>query len=613
MKIQNNNPVNFTRAFNSKEKAAYMQCISQAKKELGLKDTTAILFDYLVPSTKEKNIGIGSSFSKNAQTFVNFLKEICGINSLQLNPQGILKDDTVSPYSGTFLSIGEHLIDVFQLTEKEFCNILSNEDIAKYLIEEDGDKVYETDYHKLVRQDYKKDKSQFLFSNLLATAYENFKKLSPDAPFIKEFHDFCEAQNYRLEKDSLYYALSEKYGSTQWQNWSEYQNLFENNSPDLNSLKEKLSEEIDYFMFVQFIAAKQQHNSKKEFNKKGVKIYGDIPISFSPAEQWGNKSVFSKGYSFGYFIDGEFKDWGSPAPDMDEGKNPLIKSLFANRLKAAFERYDGVRIDAAWEMVNPCLVKWNPIKSAGKIVENLGTSYIDLIEQIAKEIKGNSYQPEDVFLELIGDDDIIKTVNYTKNKFTHTLITGNMTKELETIRHYRNKGYEGSGFTAGIGTHDNCSLIELAEKLKNGTPEEKSKIYSNIRALAHYMKINPKKLKIPELYRTIKLAELFTTPNQFFNVFDILGSRQIINKWDSNNGTYWSSRIPINYEKMYFKNLIQNRGLNLPEVLNYALKSKFQKFTETQIKLSKQLEKFAQILKEYGPLTEAEANIKSNL
>ena len=607
MNTEINNYTSFKRALTSKEKKAYISCIQEAKKRLNIQDTTAIMFDYFVPVEAGKNLGIGSSFSYNAQKFVNFIKEYCGINSLQLNPQGILKEDTVSPYSATSLSIGEHIIDLFMLTENRFKNILKPNEIKKYLIKENPDEVCKTRYDKLVRQDYREEAGKFVFSDLLAKAYKRFKALDEKSELKEEFREFCKNNGYRLDREALYYALAEKFQSTQWQNWKNYGDLFIKGDREGRLLEEN-KDRVLYHKFVQFIADCEQKESKRLFNQNGVKIYGDIPISFSPAEQWANKSVFRNNYRFGYFDNGAYHDWGSPAPDMDKFTDKeyraKIEKVFADRYKANLERYDGIRIDAAWEIVNPCVVKWKPEKSEGKFVNNINDALLNLLVKVAKSVKKDKYDPHMLMFELLGGEEINKAVGYTKNKFPHTLITENVAWGAGTVNGYHRYGFEDNMFTVGIGTHDNPPLIELSEKLNSKNPADKNFIQADIEELSKNMQVKKEFLNEPANYRTLKFAEIFTTPRQFLNTFDILGLNKYINKWDSLSGDYWSNRIPINYEKLYFKNLTENKGLNLPETLYYAIKSKYKENNP----LLENLKKFAGILKEKGPLTEKEAN-----
>ena len=117
---------------------------------------------------------------------------------------------------------------------------------------------------------------------MLAKAYKRFKALDEKSELKEEFREFCKKNDYRLDREALYYALSEKFQSTQWQNWENYGDLFIKGDREGRLLEEN-KDRVLYHKFVQFIADCEQKESKRLFNQNGVKIYGDIPISFSPA------------------------------------------------------------------------------------------------------------------------------------------------------------------------------------------------------------------------------------------------------------------------------------------------------------------------------------------
>ena len=611
MRIQKTH-ISFKRALSTEEKAQYKSCTNQAREKLGLKNTTAILFDYMVPSTQDKNIGIGSTFSENAQNFGQFLKDMFGINSLQINPQGVLKDNTFSPYSASSLSIGEHIIDVFQLTKPDYGEILSEEDIKKYLIKENPNIVTDAKYENITRRNYYEPTDNYAISHLLRKAFSKFQNFNFMHPLVQEFIKFKHNNNSWLDKESLFFALAETYHTPQPAHWkTEHQNLYlTNNSFEIDALKRQLGKTIDFYKFVQFIASKQQENSKEEFNKKGIQVYSDIPIGFSEIEKWSNKELFQKDYHFGFYDSGEYHEWGVPAPDLDKFDNPNYKekliNLFKNRFEHHYKRYDGIRIDAAWEMVNPCVIKSSFSGNEGKVIDTINDTLLKMIENSAKEIKKEKYSPDSLIFEVLGGPEIINTKYYLKNKFPFTYITNDVINKMGTINGYKKAGFQEDFFTVGIGTHDNDSLIKLSNLL-NGTPGQRACLSADIEALASNMNVPKEKVKSADFYRTIKFAELFTTKNQFFNSFDLLGLDNFINIWDIVSPRNWKQRIPTNYERVYFSNLQQNKGLNLPESLYYALKAK----NINDKELENQLLHFAKILKENGPLTEAEANLKN--
>ena len=70
MKISTSINQTFGRAFTTQELRSYDRVLSDARKELKLKDTEAIIFDFNVPSAKGENTAIGTTFSENSLKFV---------------------------------------------------------------------------------------------------------------------------------------------------------------------------------------------------------------------------------------------------------------------------------------------------------------------------------------------------------------------------------------------------------------------------------------------------------------------------------------------------------------------------------------------------------------
>ena len=118
-----NSNLAFGRALTTNEKKDFEQITSQARQALRLDKTTATIFDFSVP-TKEHDTGIGTSFSADAQELASMLKTMCGVNSIQLGPQGEISNYVRSPYSGTNFSLGSHLIDLTKLKSEEYNRIL---------------------------------------------------------------------------------------------------------------------------------------------------------------------------------------------------------------------------------------------------------------------------------------------------------------------------------------------------------------------------------------------------------------------------------------------------------------------------------------------------------
>ena len=67
--------ISFSRALTSSEKETFKQITKDAKKELGIKNTRLIAFDFGMPADVKKDIdtGIGSTWSKSGEEYIKFM------------------------------------------------------------------------------------------------------------------------------------------------------------------------------------------------------------------------------------------------------------------------------------------------------------------------------------------------------------------------------------------------------------------------------------------------------------------------------------------------------------------------------------------------------------
>ncbi len=601
----------FGRALTTPEKKEYVKTLNDARKQLGIDKTTATIFDFSVPTAKN-DTGIGTSFSTDAQQMAELLKTMCGVNSIQLQPQGEISNYVRSPYSGTGFSLGMHIIDLTKLQDKAYGELLTPADINSSYMQRttDHDNVK---YENVFAPDGQKE--------MLRTAYSRFQALESTSPLKKDFEKFKKDNSYWVEKDALFEAAAVANGSGDMKTWSlRDQNVFATKEGDKERIAQlkKVKDEagnnvVDFEQFVQFIADKQQKESKAEFNKQGIDIYGDCQIGFSQKDFWAHKSAFYPTYEFGCELDkGNFSCW-SPAINFEE-LNGDAGELLYNKFDTFFKRYDGVRIDAAWQLINPLICEpWtnkgqavfdnNGNKLGHKLnyqpqVPNGGKKIIRDI--VLKAADKNKVSHDKIFLELLGGNswqslDAVKGLGTT---LIH--ITRYGKDDWGRVKYYESRGdnkYQNmkpGDYTIGPGTHDDYSLIEQAE---NGR--------DRAGYLGYDLHLNPGELSSSsnKLSEAI-FAELFTTKNQFATLPDILGSRRRINTPNTTAGN-WSYRAPRDYEKQYHQNLARGRGLNAPDALAKAIKAK--QFGRPST-LTYKLEQFANILRQQGPMTTEEAD-----
>ena len=633
---------NFGRAFTTEEKKAYVELINEAKDALQIQDTTAIVFDFNTPSEKGYNTGIGTTFSDSLKNFMSFLKSMTGITSIQLQPQGKITQNNASPYSGTNYAFGDHIIDLKKLTKKEYANILSSDDIKKAEEEYPRDKItreYKTDYEYVLGS----EKEDGIQEKLLKKAYENYKVAfeaeKPEAVSLyNEFMSFQKENSSWLDKNALYEALIVHYGTSDISQWSETDRmLYSSEIPDsvrqnrIAELKSQYQEVIGFENFKQFIASKQQKESRIFLNSENIKLYGDCLIGFSQGEMWSNIDCFRENLYYGGPDPGCpetncIQTWGLPALDYtklgectDDGdlsKLGEVGKFLYDKYTEFFKRYDGIRIDAAWQFVTPFIYQAvNGNYEEVKLPE-INFTIFNIMKAAAKNALGDKFDennPNNIMLELVGIS-AGKSREMTLNTYPH-LYTTAYAEYDETPAKFLEKGYQNGKFYVGVGCHDNDSLVNLSKdtgkrKLHlDGMHRDYNINEKKLKYSAQEYKDQTEEQKVEEDFRTAKFAEIFTSAKQFFTLPDMFGMSERINISGKSDKDNWTVRIPSDYERFYYTQLSKGYGLNMPKVLSNALSMR--NIGDRQ--LIEKCNKAAEILRSDGPMTEEEANMALEL
>lgn len=635
MKINSVNQITFGRAFTTKEKTAYKKLLSDCKKELGLKDTTAITFDFNIPSEDGKNTAIGSTWSNSMHSFIPFLKDMMGVTSIQVQPQGKISRGNTSPYSGTSFALGSHIISLDKLTQKEYGALLSEETVKQIDENYPKDKVtreYRTDYDYVIGKNGIQEKT-------LREAFDNFQKGLMEnklevLKLNKEFQKFKKENAKWLKYESEFALLSKHYGTENFLSWNIPDRFLNKGGMKesyyhynrINELKSIYGDDFEYDAFVQFIADKQQKETHKFLDKQGVRVYGDCQIGFSKSEIWGNIDAFKLNQYYGC-PDFNFEEtncmqaWGLSALNYDKlvdyssGEKQLGASgkLLLEKYKKFFERYDGVRIDAAWQYITPFVYeekngeyKQIPTDKVDKEI------FFEILEKAQEEV--SKKKDKNIMLELVGLG-VEEGRRVTFNKFPHIYTTAYAEYD-ENPTAFLKKGYKPDMFYIGVSSHDNETLINQAKNegkrklhladMKKNFPALQDSFIGDFNIDREYQSEFLAK-KVEGNYRTVKMAELFTAPNQFFTLPDMFGMSERINTSGVCNDDNWTVRLPKDYEGFYHSQLIKGFGLNIPKTFRTALIMANKQGKKVQKLMNKCLEA-SRILTQDGPLTEVEAN-----
>lgn len=288
--------------------------------------------------------GIGT-FGREAYKFVDFLAK-AGQKYWQILPVGPTGAGD-SPYQSFSTFAGNpYFIDLDLLVEE---GLLQKEDYEKVDFGDDSTKV---DYEKI-------------FNNkmpVLKIAFENSKEIYKDEnksfkgeskTLRNDIKKFREENKQWLEDYALYMAVKGQFELKSWQEWDEDIKLRAKSA--LEKYKVELKEEVDYWVFLQYLFFKQWANLKSYANTNGIKIIGDIPIYVAEdsADTWANSEVFlldedkrpikvSGCPPDAFSVTGQL--WGNPIYDWDYLESTDYK-WWIERIKGNITLYDLTRID----------------------------------------------------------------------------------------------------------------------------------------------------------------------------------------------------------------------------------------------------------------------------
>lgn len=285
------------------------------------------------PTSFPSPYGIGD-LGQGAYDFIDFLEK-SGQHLWQVLPLGPTGFGD-SPYQGFSAFAGQPLI-------------ISPENLKELgLLEEaDFDDMPQWDPQKV-------DYGQVLIfkTELFHKAYASFTH-TPDKMLLEEFEIFCREQKFWLEDYAFFMAAKDYHEGRCWLEWDEE---LKNPTPISRAAwEETLSQDIEYYKFLQFLFFRQWMALKEYANARDIEIIGDIPIfvSLDSVDVWANKKLFqldTKGYPTcvagvppDYFsVTGQL--WGNPLYDWEVQKEDGY-SWWVARVKHQIGLTDYLRID----------------------------------------------------------------------------------------------------------------------------------------------------------------------------------------------------------------------------------------------------------------------------
>lgn len=612
------------------EKSA-TKTIEKALKVLDKKNFAFIMHSGSFPSAQGENTGVGTINSNGGKEIIDWASGI--FNSIQLGPAGKTKGCDASPYTGTIFSGNPLFVDLKQLTEKEWHNILSK-----------------TTYEDIVNNNPNKDTNKIAYSYIykkqneaLLEAWNNFKNLN-DKKLMKEFDLYKRENDSWLDKDSLYEALSIEHGNDYWPLWESDmdKNLFNPKSYEegikygerINEISKKYADEIDFYKFVQFVLSKQNQKTLDYAKKKGIKMIADRQVAFSDRDCWAYQSLFLEGWCLGCPPDYFSKDgqaWGFPVMNpeklykedgsLDEG-GILMKNLFKKMFK---ENPGGVRIDHIVGLIDPWVYKAG---KKPKIEQGAGRLYSSPEHPFLKKFAIATM--DDLDLELEADKEKrVKTLSEKQIKLYGRLIEkiviaaakeegldknsivcedlGTLTNPVEAVmKKYELQGMKLTQFTepekpldpyryknidskcwAMVGTHDNEPIKMWANAMVN-THEGYLHVKNLVEDLyfpdwANKDELIVKLTKDADFLAQTKLVEMFASKAENIQIFftDYFNIYDVYNRPGTSGDSNWSLRLPDNFKTL--------QPINLANILKLAIIARGKEFADKHHKLIEEL------------------------
>lgn len=605
--------------------------IRKALKALGKKNLAFIMHNSSFPSAENQNTGFGSINSDGGKEFIQYASGL--FDAIQLGPAGKTKSCDSSPYTGTIFSGNPLFINLLDLTTDKWGKILSETTYYDIVSNNPNQKTNKTAYSYV----YKK------YNEAMQEAWNNFKA-NPDKKLEKEFKAFKSENNFWLDKDSLYEALTIEHGNDYWPMWDSEtdKNLFNPQSIEhkmefakrIEEIEKKYSDEIELYKFTQFVISKQNEATRNFAKKHNIKMIADRQVAFSDRDTWAYQSLFLKGWCLGcppdYFSE-DGQAWGFPVMDpermynadgsLDEG-GQLLKNLYKKMFK---ENPGGVRIDHIVGLIDPWVYKAG---KKPKIEEGAGRLYsspehaelskyaIAKIEDLNNEVTADKEKRvksltkeqikeygrliEKIVIAAAKEEGLDKDAIVCEDLGTLTTPVASVMKtfELQGMKltqftepdkpedPYRCKNIDKRCW-AMVGTHDNEPIKMWADKnihTHEGYLHAKNLVDDLWQESDNKDDIIVRLTEDAEFLAQTKLVELFACEAENIQIFftDFFNVYDVYNRPGTSGDANWSLRLPDNYKEL--------KTINLANILKLAIIARGKEFANKNSKIIEKLE-----------------------
>ena len=608
-----------------------VKTIQKALKALNKKNFALIMHGGSFPAVDGENTGFGTINSNGGREIIDFASGI--FNAIQLGPAGKTKGCDASPYTGTIFSGNPLFIDLKQLTTPEWHCILSSETFDDIVANNPNKYTSKTAYAYI----YQKQ------AEALTEAWQNFKA-KPDKKLLKEFQEYKIRNDFWLDKDSLYEALSIEHGNDYWPLWDSEtdKNLFNPKSIEekmefakrIDEISKKYEDDIEKYKFIQFILYKQNEKTREYALEHAIKMIADRQVAFSDRDTWAYQSLFLDGWMLGCPPDYFSKDgqaWGFPVmnPEMmynadgslGEG-GQLMKQLYKKMFR---ENPGGVRIDHIVGLIDPWVYKAG---KKPKVEEGAGRLYSSPEHPFLKQFAIAKLTDLDETLEP-DKEKRVKSLTKAQIREYGRLIEkiviaaaeeegldknaivcedlGTLTNPVAAVmKEYKLQGMRLTQFVvpekpehpyrccnieknvwAMVGTHDNEPIRMWAQSMihtHEGYLHAKNLVDDLFAECENKDDIIVRLTDDVNFLTETKLVEIFASKAENIQIFftDFFQICDVYNRPGTSGDQNWSLRLPDNYKTL--------TPINLANILKLAIIARGSEFSQKNSKLIEDLE-----------------------
>ncbi len=611
--------VSFGNALSTRQEQEQKELIKQVRHSLGQDDAISVgkIYAAGAPSAEGKDTGVGKINSDENFRLCELLQVYAGANAIKSFPAGQLGSRdayTNKGYYGSYqrsaLTLGEDNINLFNLTSKEYGNILPKSEAEKFVASHNkyGEGQNKIDYDNELN---KKDPENYPINKPLRVAFENFKyqNASPELQKLRNEFEAYKVQKEPVDIDDIQtraalFPTLRKEGKTDFfKGFDKDANVRAAKMPEFEQMKADHADEIEFFKFKQFIAEKEMETAKKELNAKGMDLFVDMAVGFS----WAEECMYPDAFLDGNNGNKASLGWGLPVLDVESLVNkedsPAHK-LLKDKTALNLMRADGIRFDVGWSYAKPLYDKGN-----GFTHMDATSKILHLFEDTATEIKGKDFDQRKLVYEFDAnstDFDLIK--NNALFKDIQGMLVLTMVEERNDAQNFgwKNTRFlkEQVGLTEdqmliGTNNHDRESVIECAE-----TPKIREE---NVGALMRVFdtkdwtlfKDNNNAQENNRKFTLGKFAECFNVKNQFTFYNDVLGRRDKVDThWKNPVKDEYRCRLERNYEENYHKAVQDGYGLNLMDTYRFIMERRG--MDKTMPELFNKVKAFGEYLAEKG-------------